>query len=188
MTDGIRLTDGQGFSLSKHDPAGSLLSDWNDKLGWRASSYREGSPGQGDLGWGIAPGRIVINEIMAYMPEQPDWIELHNTTSEAIPLGGWFLSDRNTDDNRRRCYQIPETVILPAGGYLVFYEDSTFGNSNAEGAIKTFGLSAMARRSSVFRSKWTKRVTITLSNPLAYSRGCLSADIPIKTVRCEILC
>lgn len=139
--DWYPLTDGQGFSLSKHDPAGSLLSDWNDKLGWRASSYREGSPGQGDLGWGIAPGGIVINEIMAYMPEQPDWIELHNTTSEAIPLGGWFLSDRNTDDNRRRCYQIPETVILPAGGYLVFYEDSTFGNSNAEGAIKTFGLS-----------------------------------------------
>ena len=148
--DWYPLTDGQGFSLTKHDPTGSPLTSWNDKLGWRASSSREGSPGLDDPGWGIAPGSIVINEILAYDPGRPDWVELFNTTDEPIPLGGWFLSDRNSDDDRRRYYQIPPTVVLPAGGYLVFEEDRTFGNPDAEGTLKAFGLSRFGETAYLF--------------------------------------
>lgn len=134
------LTGGEGFSLTKHDPADSPLSSWNEKNGWRASSYSEGSPGQDDPGLGIAPGSIVINEVLAHALGMSDWIELYNTTDADIPLGGWFLSDRNTNDPGRRQYEIPPT-ILPAGGYLVFYENETFGNPEAQGCLSPFGLS-----------------------------------------------
>ena len=136
----LPLTDGAGFSLTKHDPAAAPLSSWNEKLGWRASSDPDGSPGRSDPGLGIAPGSIVINEVLADSPGMPDWIELHNTTAGDISIGGWFLSDSSADDAARRQFQIPPTV-LPAGGYGVFYEDTSFGDPEAAGVLQPFGLS-----------------------------------------------
>ena len=45
---------------------------------------------------------------------------MHNTTDQAIDLSGWYLSD---DANDLTKYRIAEGTSLPAGGYLVFYED-----------------------------------------------------------------
>jgi hypothetical protein len=136
----LPLTDGAGFSLTKHDPTAAPLASWNEKLGWRASSTPGGSPGHNDTGLGIAPGSIVINEVLADSPGMPDWVELHNTTGSDMSIGGWFLSDSNTDDEGRRQFEIPPTV-LPAGGYRVFYENTSFGNPEAEGCLRPFGLS-----------------------------------------------
>lgn len=120
------LTDGGGFSLTVLDPTADL-SAWDRKTGWRPSSVAGGSPGRDETG--LAPGSILINELMAHSHEtQPDWIELHNTTSQSISIGGWFLSDNDTNLQK---YTIPENTEIAAGGYLVFYEDQSFGTAFA---------------------------------------------------------
>lgn len=46
--------------------------------------------------------------------DSPDWFELYNTTSEAIDLSGWTLSDDNDEPNM---WTLP-SLTLEAGGYL----------------------------------------------------------------------
>jgi len=41
-------TDGEGFSLTIEDPAGSDLNQWDQKEGWRPSATFDGSPGWDD--------------------------------------------------------------------------------------------------------------------------------------------
>jgi hypothetical protein len=119
------LTDGEGFSLTVVDPQADV-SLWEQKAGWRPSTTFGGSPGLDEVG--LAPGSILINELLAHSDASPDWIELINTTAQPIDLGGWFLSD---DDDSLTSYQIPESTVIAAGGYLVFDEDLHFGTAFA---------------------------------------------------------
>ncbi len=50
--------------------------------------------------------------------ETPDWIELHNGTSQSISLAGWFLTD---DPRNLQKWPFPSGAILAAGGYLVVF-------------------------------------------------------------------
>ena len=119
-------TDGDGFSLNILDPDGELPL-WNTASGWFGSSAVHGTPGAGDNG--IAAGSVVINELLANSDLYPnDWIELHNTTSDTINVGGWFLSDNDADLAKYRI--APGTEILP-GGYLVLTENENFGLTEA---------------------------------------------------------
>ena len=121
------LTDGKGFSLTVLDPLNTDLSVWSQKIGWRASTIAGGSPGEDETG--LAPGSIVINELLAHSHDiLPDWIELHNTTAQSISIGGWFLSD--SADNLLK-YQIAEDTEIGAYGYAVFHEDKHFGSAFA---------------------------------------------------------
>jgi hypothetical protein len=63
---------------------------------------------------------IVISEALTHtdLPFE-DAIELRNLSSEAVDIGGWFLSD---SDNDLRKYRIPNGTVVPAGGFKVFYE------------------------------------------------------------------
>jgi hypothetical protein len=73
---------------------------------------------------------VIINEFMAsnegFMPdpqepaEFPDWIELHNTSSVAVPLGGKYLTDDLAVPNKHR---IADGVVIPPHGYIVFFAD-----------------------------------------------------------------
>ena len=82
---------------------------------------------------------VVVNEILSNSGAAPDWIELHNRTNSAIDIGGWFLSDSAADLAK---YRIPIGTILPAGGYLTYYEDLHFGAASADpNRITGFGLS-----------------------------------------------
>ncbi|MBN2313504.1 MAG: lamin tail domain-containing protein [Sedimentisphaerales bacterium] len=139
-SDGWRsLTDGEGFSLTMIDPTHSDPSRWDEKDAWRASASMGGSPGHDDSGFLPNPGDVVINELLANSPDgEPDWIELHNTTGTAIDIGGWFLSD-NPDNPFK--YEIASGTAINPYGYIVFYEDLHFGNSNDIGSYKTFALS-----------------------------------------------
>ena len=61
---------------------------------------------------------IVINEINYKSADDfdtKDWIELYNTTSAAINLTGWKLSEENPDE----AYTIPSGTIIQPYGYLV---------------------------------------------------------------------
>jgi len=138
--DWYDITDGRGFSLTGIDPAGTSASLWSNRSAWRPSAEEGGSPGRSDAGEVPDPGAVVINELLANSAGMgPDWIELRNTTSQAVNIGGWFLSD---DDDNLTKYRIAEGTVLPPEGFLVFDEESHFGNVNDPGCRKPFGLSA----------------------------------------------
>jgi hypothetical protein len=136
--DWFRMTDGAGFSLTVRDPAAVPSNFWSHQATWRASAILDGSPGTGD-GGALEPGAVVINELLANSAGGgPDWIELHNTTDQAINIGGWFLSD---DADRLTRYEIAAGMVIAAQGYLVFTEDHHFGNPSDPGCHEPFGLS-----------------------------------------------
>ncbi len=137
-----RITDGDGFSLTVVDVFGTSHKDWGVKGTWRASTYKDGTPGADDAG--PAPGSVVISEVLAHSHNaEPDWIELHNTTDEPVSIGGWFLSDRDGDEASRMKYEIAEDTVIGAGGYVVFTEDEHFGSAASGPGTRhgTFALS-----------------------------------------------
>jgi hypothetical protein len=80
---------------------------------------------------------IVVNEVLTHTDEPlEDAIELRNLTGAAIDVGGWWLSD---DNSELRKYQIPSPTIVPANGFVVIYE-TVF--TNAEFAASPFALSS----------------------------------------------
>jgi len=137
--DWYDITDGSGFSLVAQDLLATDPNAWGQKGTWRPSAAAGGSPGFDDTGDQPALGAVVINELLANPGTgESDWIELHNTTDQAIDLGGWFLSD-DVDDLAK--YEIALGTSLPAGGYVVLSEDEHFGNAADPGCHAPFGLS-----------------------------------------------
>jgi len=141
------ITDGDGFSLTIIDPANTDTDSWSAKDSWRASAYAGGSPGQDDSGIIPNPGAVVINELLANSPAgAPDWIELYNTTETSIDIGGWFLSDSGSNPSAAlgtglTKYEIADGTTIAAYGYIVFYDNTHFGNANDPGRHTAFALS-----------------------------------------------
>ncbi len=72
--------------------------------------------------------------------EFDDWIEIYNASSEAIDIGGFYITD-NTNDPFN--FQIPDDqpglTTIPAGGFIVLWAD----NDEDQGPLHLgFGLSA----------------------------------------------
>jgi hypothetical protein len=137
-------TDGEGFSLTVRDPL-QLCRLWDSGDGWRPSRLVGGSPGAADTD--LAPGAVEITEILAHQDTEPpgDWIELTNTTSSAVDLAGWYLSDDALDLTKYRITadsNHPTTVIQP-GATLVFYETYDFGVAGNPGVATPFALSEL---------------------------------------------
>ena len=143
--DGWRsITDGEGFSLTAMDPTNPAPEIWSRKDSWRASACAGGSPGHDDSGIIPEPGAVVINEVLAHSHDTAaDWIELYNTTSTAIDIGGWFLSDSDDDPFK---FEIAQGTMIGPGEYMVFYEDLHFGNVSNPGAYGPFALSENGER------------------------------------------
>jgi hypothetical protein len=133
------ITDGNDFSLTVINPDKADPNSWDRKDSWRPSAYPGGSPGQDDSGILPNPGAVVINEVLAHShADASDWIELYNTTGTAIDIGGWFLSDSGKNLKK---YKIANGTTIGPYRYLVFYEDSQFGNINDPGCLVPFALS-----------------------------------------------
>jgi hypothetical protein len=146
------ITDGDGFTLSRRDDADSF-ADLDLKRAWRPSSKLLGSPGTFDPMTQPNPGAIVINEILTHTDDSTsgDWIELLNTTSEPIDIGGWYLSDEG--DNLRK-FRFPDGTEIGAGQFLVIDQigqngEVGFGDNrvdvvtNPNGNPGAFGLSEL---------------------------------------------
>lgn len=83
----------------------------------------------------IVPNVIVINEVLSHSAEgAPDWIELFNTSGEPVDIGGWYLSDSRSDLQK---YRIADGTTIPAHGHVVFYEDSSFGDTSSDPGKQT---------------------------------------------------
>jgi len=133
-------TDGGGHSLTIADTSGDPLADWGNASKWRASSVRGGTPGTGDGGDVPSAAAIIINELLAHShATAPDWVELHNTSGEAIDVSGWFLSDSATVLQK---YELPQGSVIAPGGYLVLYENQHFNNFNNPNALVPFAFSS----------------------------------------------
>ncbi len=78
-----------------------------------------------------ASAQLYINEFMASndsafagtQGDYPDWIEIYNAGDDAVDLSGYYMADDLTDPDAM--YAIPSTypdsVTVPAHGYILFY-------------------------------------------------------------------
>ena len=71
---------------------------------------------------------VVVNEVLSHtdLPLE-DAIELYNPSGSSVNIGGWFISNAETEFKK---YRIPNGTTIAAGGYKVFYEYQ-FNISNA---------------------------------------------------------
>lgn len=135
------ITDGSGFSLQIVDDSAST-TNWVLKASWRPSGVVNGTPGATDTG---APSfaAVYVNEVLPNTDPNPtDAIELFNASAGPANIGGWFLTD---NFNSPKKYRIPDGTTIPAGGYLAFVQNTSFGNG-ATG----FGLSSKGESVYVF--------------------------------------
>ncbi|MCE9614543.1 MAG: lamin tail domain-containing protein [Lentisphaerae bacterium] len=106
---------------------------------WRASAYRDGSPGRADP----MPVRdLVINEIRAHTDytnelfpdyDSNDWMELYNTGAATVSLSNWYLSD---DPDVPAKWAIPPSAVVTGGAWIAFDELTGFHSPITNG----FGL------------------------------------------------
>lgn len=116
------ITDGLGFSLVIVDP-NAAPDAWDTKANWLASGIMHGSPGALDSYPALAA--IKVNEVLAHTDlPQVDSIELFNPTTNAVNLGGWFITD---DFSAPKKYRIPNGTTIPSLGYVVF-DENQFNN------------------------------------------------------------
>ena len=82
--------------------------------------------------------KVIISELMA-VPESEtyDWVELYNTTSEAVDLSGWGLSDR---PDKPRKWQFPAGTIVDPNGYLAVFMVGATGGSAGQYLTAPFAL------------------------------------------------
>ena len=119
-------TDGNGFSLVVVEPTDDP-SGLSDKSAWQAGGAIGGTPGADESD--IAPASVVVNELLSNSSgASGDEIELKNTTSQAIDISGWFLSDSSSNLKK---FKIPANTSIAGGGFMVFTETSDFGLRSA---------------------------------------------------------
>lgn len=94
------------------------------------------SVSMGESNYRLHPS-IHINEVLSHAdPPLEDALELFNSSTSAISIGGWFLSDSKSNPRR---FQIPQGVSIPAGGYKVFYANEF----NGAGATDPFSFDSV---------------------------------------------
>jgi hypothetical protein len=107
--------DGAGHSLVLSRPSYGE----NNPRAWSASDVIGGSPGAFEHR-GAEPARaVVINEFLAHTDDpQVDFVELFNTSSQAVDLSGAWLSDEAGTNK----YRIPNGTTIVARGRLAYTE------------------------------------------------------------------
>ncbi len=112
-----QAADGVGASLELVDL--EAATDLQGKYyQWRSSAAVGGTPGaEASIQQGIVINKVLSNSLSTV--GQSDTIELLNTSSASIDIGGWYLSDSSGDLLK---YQIPPETMLAAGGTVLFDE------------------------------------------------------------------
>ncbi|MCS7337498.1 MAG: lamin tail domain-containing protein [Verrucomicrobiae bacterium] len=158
--------DGAGRSLE-------IINPWDDPnapANWRASAAPNGTPGLAPVP--PPPSDVVLNEIMAdnatavsNAGTYPDWIELHNRSTNAINLGNWSLSDSSNP----RKFVFPPGTVIPPNGYLVVWCDNA---TNLPGHHTGFALAKDGETVSLFDAQTNRIDAVTFGLQLTdYSLG-----------------
>jgi hypothetical protein len=121
-----------------------FANQWMTELKTPADLNRDGRVDGADLAlfgrhWRQRNCPLAINEVLAHSHEAAsDWIELYNTSSIAVHIGGWFLSDNKVDLQQ---YEIAAGTTVEPHGYIVFYETTHFANPFDPGRHTPFAFS-----------------------------------------------
>jgi hypothetical protein len=108
------IANGFGFSIVAVDDT-APLEDWEHASGWRPSGTLSGSPEPMIRFFPTSRPCGSMRSSPAPAPMR-DAIELHNPGSEPADISGWFLTD---DFQAPKKFQIPDGMVLPAGGFFV---------------------------------------------------------------------
>ena len=151
VPNSLTITGGEGQAVLQvavpndtvDEPDGVLTATLQNGDG-----YTVGTPGTASLAVrdddGAATGRVVVNELMASngatvadpQGDHDDWIELYNTDTAAVDLGGMYLSDRRDDPTK---WRFPAGTSIAGGGYLMVWADD---DDDTPGLHASFKLSA----------------------------------------------
>ena len=115
-----------GFTYARTEDGGS---SWEVIEGGTKGRSNTGTPDDNPDQPGDEPGTsdssVLINEVQGATidGEQTDFIELINTSAEAVDISGYRLQD---DKGSEEEYIITDGTVLEAGAIMVFYKDETF--------------------------------------------------------------
>lgn len=166
----------QSYSLTGINEAGEKVYEVTN---FYSPSYINGE--EGFLAYRAANARqtgdLIINEICpdpkVGIPDDTgtvtDWLEIYNATDESIPLGGFYLSDK---ENRPLKWKFPDSAVVAAHGYYLVFcsgQDRMQGNG-----IPHTNFSISAERETIVLSDSAGRLIdrVTIENvPVDYSVG-----------------
>ena len=100
----------------------------------KTGGTESGTSNQFDVVTGAGPGSVVINELMwtgSTLSSADEWIELRNTTSNAIDLSGWQLT-KLSSGSETFMLEIPAGSTIPANGYFLI---SNYDEANSQIAV-----------------------------------------------------
>jgi len=121
---GLSLIDAVYFNSQQTGVSQGRLTDGSNNI---VSFPTTTSPGGGNY---LPLTNAVINEVLSRTNSTlEDAIELANLTATPLNIGGWFLSDNESQPKK---FRIPDGTTIPANGYTVFYQyqfDSNPGTS-----------------------------------------------------------
>ena len=124
--------DGNGATLELKSANFTAADQYGKYYSWQGSTEYGGSPGKA----GAGPVGVVINEVLSNARDgQSDAIELFNSSSQPVNLGGWFLSDSSQQLLK---YAFPPNTVLGPGQYLVVTDKQYDADPNTG-----FGLSGI---------------------------------------------
>jgi hypothetical protein len=119
----LTLIDAVDFGLQADDVSQGRLPDGGTNI---VSFPTTPTPGAANY---LPLTSVVINEVLTHTDDPlEDAVELFNPTTGGVDIGGWYLSDSQSDLKR---YRIADGTILPAGGFKVFYQYQ-FGSADGE--------------------------------------------------------
>jgi len=73
--------------------------------------------------------------------EHDPWVELYNSGTNGISLGGYFLSDSYTDFSK---WAFPSNAIVPAGGFVIVWCDGQTNQATSSAVHASFRLASGA--------------------------------------------
>ncbi|MBP5209896.1 MAG: CotH kinase family protein, partial [Clostridia bacterium] len=113
------------------------------------------------------PPRVVINEICAknrgalLAPDgmDHDWIEIYNASDRPADIGGWMLSDSESNKSK---FVFPAGCVIPSGGFLIVWAAGKGYITSAPGLYAPFKISSDGE-------------TVVLSDPAGLTRDLVAA-------------
>ena len=119
----LALIDAVDFGIQADGVSQGLLPDGGTNI---VSFATTATPEEGNF---LPLSNVVINEVLSHTdPPLEDALELYNPTANDAAIGGWYLSDSQSDLKR---FLVPAGTIVSAGGFRVFYQYQ-FGPADGE--------------------------------------------------------